>query len=206
MCGAPRPATVDHVFPQQPFKELAIFSRNLVPACFQCNVGRRDRYRGHNPGERVLHPYFDVCLQQRIVRATIAPVDGIFRTPEIDLEVILNANDPLYPAVNYHLQSVVKAAGAISSLEDLWINLQRVPDQDRLPHVYFQTLPVGDFTDVDFDRAVDIALHLADEEFHTRNNWKSMLFAGLSINRHAKDYLAQTIRELRLRPDEAEDI
>lgn len=206
MCGAPKPTTVDHVFPRNPFRDLAIFSRNLVPACSECNRGRQNRYRGNHPGERVLHPYFDACLDQRILRALIMPFDGSFEIPRIDLEVLLAPNDPFHPTVRYHVDTVVKPAGAIKALSDLWINLQRVPDQDRLPHVYFQTLPIGNFTDADFDNAAATALALADNEFHTRNNWKSMLFAGLTNNLPAKAFLAQTIRRLRAHPAQAADI
>lgn len=206
MCGAARPTTVDHIFPQNPFKDLAIFSRNLVPACAECNRGRQNRYRGINPGERILHPYFDQYLEQRLLQATITPVAGDFEAPEIGLEVTLAPDDPLFPAVTYHLDTVVKSAGALHALGNLWVNLQRVPALNELPHVFFQTLPIRNFTQADFNRAVAVALRLADEEHHTPNNWKSMLFAGLLDDVPAKTFLAQTIRNLRVRPAEAADI
>lgn len=206
MCGAPKPRTLDHVFPQNPYPDLAIFSRNLVPACSECNRGHQNRYKGQNPGERILHPYFDRFLRHRVVRATITPVDNSYETPDLDLEVLLKQNSPLHTTVSYHVETVVKPAGAIKAMSDIWVNLQRVPDQNRLPHVYFQTLPIGNFTNVDFDNAVAVALGLADYEFHTPNNWKSMLFAGLANNAAAKEYLAQTIRRLRANPAQAADI
>jgi hypothetical protein len=206
MCGAPKPRTVDHVFPQNDYPDLAIFSKNLVPACSECNRGHQHRYKGEILGERILHPYFDRFLRHRIVQATITPANNSYEVPVFDLEILLKHNSPLYTTVDFHVRTVVKPAGAIKAIEDTWVNLQRVPDQNRLPHVYFQMLPIGNFTNADFDNAVDTALALADFEFHTPNNWKSMLFAGLANNPAAKAYLAQTIRRLRANPAQAADI
>ena len=206
MCGAPKPTTIDHVFPQTHFKDLAIFSPNLVPACAECNSGRQNNYKGSNPGERVLHPYFDKCLEGRLLRVSITPINGDYTAPNFDLEVMLPLHDPLYPTVNFHVEKVLKPAKILRGFSTLWVNLQRVPKLDRMKHVYFQMLPIPTFTDADFDSAVNVALGMSDEEFHTPNNWKSMLFAGLVNNVPAKAFLAQTIRRLRINPDAAADI
>ena len=200
MCGSPTSGTVDHVFPQTPFSDFAIFSKNLVPTCSKCNSNRQNNYIGRNPGERVLHPYFDTVLNQRLLRAKISPYAGSYRRPDITLSVCINRTNPLYPAVYYHMENVVLVAGVLQSLRDLWVNLQRKND------VYFQMLPRGNFSSSIFNGEVKRVLGLYDKEFSTPNNWRSMLLAGLSINSHAKAYLAQTIRDIRSRVLNPRDI
>jgi len=50
------------------FPAFAIFGRNLVPAC-KCNSKRSTLLIGPNPGERILHPYYDDVLGERLFRS-----------------------------------------------------------------------------------------------------------------------------------------
>lgn len=190
MCGSPTSETVDHIFPQSPFPDFAIFSKNLVPACFKCNSSRNNNYKGNATGERVMHPYYDRCFTNRLLQTKLVPTTLSYRIPNIELEVLLQNTDPLFPTVTFHLKNVVLSAGAINYLLKLWVNFQ------RLYHIYFR-LPNGNFTDLEFNDAVINSLNLSDQEFSTPNNWKSFLLAGLKENNNAKAYLAQTIRDIR---------
>lgn len=119
MCGGAYPDTDDHVFPRSIFNELAIYSKNLVPAC-SCNSKRSDVYRGVNPGERVLHPYYDSRMDERLVRASICPHQNSYCTPIITLEIVVPISDPLYSAVKFHLEEVILKTNILNTLGKLW--------------------------------------------------------------------------------------
>lgn len=97
-CGIKGSMTVDHYLPRskQAFPHLSVLSANLVPACGDCQghkltyyapaMGRvvRDRHRQVGAGElqqrpyrfrtserRILHPYFDQFLAERVLIASI---------------------------------------------------------------------------------------------------------------------------------------
>lgn len=189
MCGSLKTGTLDHIFPQAVFAEFVLFSWNLVPAC-DCNSLRSRDLRGPNPGERVLHPYFDASLNRRLVRAAIAPGAGGYRTPVITLLPAIQPADPLYPTVNYHLNNVILRTRVLFVLDDNWVQILRFPES-------FFTLPNGNFTYDDLSQAIQKAVLDSDNKRSTPNNWDSMLLEGLSVNAAAKRYLESVIRQLR---------
>src|SRR5262249_226983 len=154
------------VFPQGTFPELAIFSKNLVPACI-CNTLRQDSYVGPQPGERVLHPYFDSRLSQRLVRATLTPTNGNYHEPSITIEPCIPNNDPLLPALSYHLENVVLCTHVLAYLDVSWLKLL------RLPQSFSILIPNGAFTMTDLDQAINEALQIIDSRRSTPNNWES---------------------------------
>ena len=198
MCGAPELGSVDHIFPQGKFPDLAIFSRNLVPACLKCNSARQESYLGARPGERVLHPYFD-RVEDRLFTAKIEATNGNYRRPKITTEILIHEQHPMYAVVNYHYKVTLMRTRVLIDMDKWWVDFQRKDE------VYFRGLETAHFTDQKFSDAVDHALRLSDKEFTTVNNWKSFLFYGLSTNENAKIDLADTIRKIRsgnLRPDD----
>ncbi len=193
MCGSPSARTVDHIFPQSAFPELAIFSRNLVPACWDCNNHRRARYRGLNPTDRPLHPYFDTGIQGRLlVRATIEPVLESYRAPRFGLEPSIPEADPLFQVVQFHITHVIQKSGIFSSIRALW------PQMQREASVFFPGIgETSAFTDDVFDTALQTSLTNYRREFGTDNNWKSMLLAGIQNNQTAKEWIMRTVRQYR---------
>lgn len=199
MCGLPGTGTLDHIFPQSDFPELAIFSRNLVPTCYRCNTKHQATYRGVNDGERIFHPYFDDVLNNRVVRATIQGNPDL-DAPAIELVSCLQNHDPLNTTVVFHIDTVLRPAGVLDDLFVFWADLRRFPRKE------FSTLPEGDFDDADFDAAVINALSDADQWHTTLNNYKSMMFEGLRLTPAASNYLAQWVRNLDADPDLAQDV
>lgn len=104
MCGSTHRGTLDHLLPQASHPTFAIFSLNLVPAC-KCNSNRNDRLLGDNPGERILHPYFDGCLSMRLIRAKFEDLGPV---PRISVDLCIPATHPDYAAVSFHVRTVVK--------------------------------------------------------------------------------------------------
>jgi hypothetical protein len=57
-CDQRNISTLDHVLPKAYYPCLAVVPLNLVAACMECNKAKSSLAPG-NPGEVVLHPYFD---------------------------------------------------------------------------------------------------------------------------------------------------
>jgi hypothetical protein len=57
-CGVAQAHTIDHFLPQSKFPEFSFFSKNMVPACGQCNLGKRARWQSPRGHLRYPHPYF----------------------------------------------------------------------------------------------------------------------------------------------------
>lgn len=196
MCGSLKSGTLDHVLPKAKYAEFSFFSKNLVPAC-DCNTKRGERYKGTRRGQRVLHPYFDSVLQQRLIRASIKP-RGDYSKPDIKLVICIRPRNPVYSAVKYHLENVIQRTDVLSYLSQYWKSVLRNPDD----HV---RLPPPGFTVPDFDGAIRDQLFILDRQLSTPNNWKSMLFAGLVANSTARAFLMQTVLDLRNNRKEPED-
>jgi hypothetical protein len=190
MCGSLGTGTLDHVFPKADFPEFVFFSLNLVPACL-CNSKRQDNLVGAGPGQRVLHPYFDGILDQRLARAHIQPSgQHRFRRPVLQLEMLLPTTDPNYAAVSYHIDKVIRPTQVLAHFDANWPKLARRPEH------YF-TLPVGQVSDQMLAQAVNDTLDKKDTHYGSRNNWESMLFAGIAANAAAITFLVQRVNGLR---------
>jgi hypothetical protein len=190
MCGSLGTGTLDHVFPKARFPELAVFSKNLVPACI-CNSKRRDNAVGVGLGERVLHPYYDAFLAQRLIRANITPSDEHgFERPHIDLVILLDPVDANFAAVQYHVKNVIRPTQVLAHCDKMWIKFTRRPET-------FFILPPGVVTADEFEKAVIASLQRADDKLESPNNWESMLFAGIRAAPDAMAFLRQRLLDLR---------
>ncbi|WP_300537008.1 HNH endonuclease [Sphingosinicella sp.] len=59
-CGLTGASSLDHYLPKDAYPEYSIFSKNLVPACPDCNNLKRDIVRNDKGARAFLHPYFDL--------------------------------------------------------------------------------------------------------------------------------------------------
>jgi hypothetical protein len=187
MCGSPKSGSLDHVFPKDDFPEYSLFSQNLVPAC-DCNIKRSTDFVGAGANERVLHPYFDNLLTNRVVRALIAPshVYG-YERPIISLQITLQPGTATYETVNFHVTNVLKRTDVLYHFDATWPKLWNRPED------YF-----GNPVDIAaFQQAVGEALAKQDRHFGTPNNWDSMLFAGIVADPGALAALWQRATDIR---------
>ncbi len=187
MCGSAKSGELDHVLPINNFAEFSVFTLNLVPAC-DCNRKRSTNFVGPGNGERVLHPYFDQVLTQRLVRALIEPsAQNGYEGPGISIFVMPQPGSANYEAVNFHVTKVLKRTDVLEHFVKTW------PKFWSRPEDYFgqpTTLP-------EFRQAVRDALSRKDRHFGTPNNWDSMLFAGLEANLDASAALWQRMTHIR---------
>ena len=58
LCGVGNVKTLDHHLPKMRYPALAVAPTNLIPACHECNFGKRSGVP-INGAEHTLHPYFD---------------------------------------------------------------------------------------------------------------------------------------------------
>lgn len=179
MCGSFGTGTLDHFLPKSGYPELAIFSRNLVPAC-SCNTKRSTVVKGTISSEHVLHPYFENCLNQRLLTSLF---EGNLDNPAVKIKICCDVTHQRQ-AIEFHIEQIIKRNNIICWLEKKWANLR------RRPKMVISTLPqTGSIIRTDANTAVKELLEDKDEEFETPNNWLSIFLHGLINSPGAIDWL-----------------
>lgn len=169
MCGSLKTGTLDHLFPKDDYPCFAVYSKNLVPAC-DCNSKRKTNLTDGN--KRILHPYYDLFLNQRLLSCTIAQ-DPQFPKATIEIAYVLPRHLEI-DSIKYHTEKVVLPSGIINWLEGEW-------DTTTLnPSLKIQTLPSANIPTVaDFSRYLNDALNRYDQSYSTPNNWFSIFIHGI---------------------------
>jgi hypothetical protein len=89
VCGIDTADELDHHLPRSVFFPLAIYSRNLIPLCHDCNDIKRAGFGDDEAGDaHFLHAYFDVLPEVEFIRASVEIVDGAL---EIEFVVVESA-------------------------------------------------------------------------------------------------------------------
>ena len=169
MCGSFHSGTLDHVMPKAQFASFAIFGRNLVPAC-KCNTKRTASITGPNPGERVLHPYFDEILRERLIAAHFEELGPV---PRVTLRLLIDPGSPDYVAVNFHIDNVVSRTSILSHSRKLWQKmLQR-------PSVAAAELRHDPVSRAALKAILEFERNRQDITHGSKNNWQSVFLSGL---------------------------
>ncbi|TBY82344.1 hypothetical protein [Rhizobium leguminosarum] len=169
MCGSSHAYELDHVFPKDDYPAFAVYTRNLVPAC-DCNRKKGATLRGNAAGARILHPYYDNCLSERLYSAKINDPGP---TIKADIEIVIDHTHPNYAAVEFHLISVIKKTGVLNWMTDQWVLLLRHP---QAIIGTFNFIPQTEQSIID---ALSTQLGLCDLAKGSPNNWESMFVMGL---------------------------
>jgi hypothetical protein len=75
-CSLSEASTLDHYLPKELHPQFAVYSRNLVPCCSQCNTRKSELVLDDAKNVRLfLHPYFDAVPPERFItlQVTILP-------------------------------------------------------------------------------------------------------------------------------------
>ncbi len=169
MCGSLKTGTLDHLFPKDDYPCFAVYSKNLVPAC-DCNSKRNTNLTDGN--KRILHPYYDPFLDQRLLSCTIAQ-DPKFPKAKIEIAYVLPSH-PEIESIKYHADKVVIPSGIINWLEGEW------DTTTQNPSLKIQTIPLCNIPTVaDFSRYLEDALNRFDQSYSTPNNWFSIFIYGI---------------------------
>jgi hypothetical protein len=186
MCGSFLSGTLDHLLPRNSHPEFSVFTPNLVHAC-DCNSKRGSVYAGAVAGERVLHPYFDQCLSQRLI---VAGFDDLGLVPRVSLRLTPEAiASPHFVAIRFHVENVVKRTAITTYLGGQWADLCRQPSIV----LRFLENPVQSLEDLrsKLERELDL---LDRARGGARNNWNSIFAAGL-LELHVLTWLFDRTQE-----------
>lgn len=178
MCGSFHSGTLDHVMPKAQYASFAIFGRNLVPAC-KCNTKRTSNIIGAGAGERILHPYFDDILRERLIAAHFEDLGPV---PRVTLRILLDANSPHYAAVCFHINNVVKRTSILRHMSKSWKKMLRHPSVAAAELRHDPTSPAA------LREILEFELSRQDNTHGGRNNWQSVFIAGL-LEVHVLDWL-----------------
>jgi len=180
MCGSLKSGTVDHLLPKTDYPEWAIFSKNLVPAC-DCNVKRRSDVKGASFFQRVLHPYYDNCLNSRIVKLELS---ADLNNPDMKIIPISVSNISIM-TIQYHINTVIIRSGIFDWLNEKWQVMR------KRPRTVISGIPRGDtvITMTQLEEYLSDTLDCKDEEHGTPNNWYSILIYGIKQSSDAKNWL-----------------
>lgn len=171
MCGSLKTTSLDHLLPKDDYPEFAIYSRNLVPAC-DCNTKRGTTLKNVGEGVRILHPYYDDCLNQRQLSCKFV-ASPAFPKVKITIQYVHPAGE-MIDSIMFHVQKVVEPSGLLKWLSSRWSSLAGCPD------AVIQTLPRRQVDDVaELREYLTDALERYDEGHGTPNNWYSIFVHGL---------------------------
>lgn len=169
MCGSMHRGTLDHYLPKNTYAVFAIFSLNLVPAC-KCNSKRKEIVVGQNPGERILHPYFDNCLSERLITAKFSDLG---RIPSVAVRLAVSASHPDHAAIDFHFRTVVKRTAICGYLADRWSKLCRKPS------LVVRAFEHNIQSPIDLQHLLEVERQAQDDLHDGKNNWDSVFVSGL---------------------------
>ncbi|MGN6690084.1 MAG: HNH endonuclease [Sphingopyxis sp.] len=169
MCGSLHGGTLDHILPKTNFPSFAIFGLNLVPAC-KCNSLRSVALVGPAPGERILHPYFDDVLGQRLMGAKFEDLGAV---PRVSVRLLLDPAHASYPGVLFHFQNVVEKTQIVDWQRNLWSKLM------RRPGMVVRDLRINPQSRAHLVDILNEERDTLDEARESKNNWDSVFIAGL---------------------------
>lgn len=183
MCGSMHRGTLDHILPKARYAEFSVYSMNLVPAC-KCNIVRGNTTIGPNPGERVLHPYYDECLSERLV---VAKFEDLGPVPRVTLKVAVDVTHSDFCAIGFHVASVLERTSIRKYLREKWVGLCRKPSTV----LRFMRQPIPNAQAL--RQFLEMELEDLDDSFYAKNNWNSIFVAGL-LDEPVVDWLFQCVQ------------
>lgn len=179
MCGSMHSGTLDHYLPKNVYPIFSVFSKNLVPAC-KCNSKRSEILLGPKIGERILHPYFDCCLGERLVSARF---DCLGPVPKVSLALIPPITHPHYAAIDFHVQKIVLRSAICKYLADRWSALYRKPS--LVIRAFEENIQI----EADVKAVLEKERASLDDLHKGKNNWNSVFVSGL-LDPHVLAWLA----------------
>ncbi|WP_447772224.1 hypothetical protein [Aeromonas veronii] len=184
MCGGFKPSTLDHLLPKEDFPAWSIFSKNLVPAC-SCNSVRGRALKGPDGSNaRVLHPYFDDCLSERLITTKLThAIDFRWINAELDY---VDVNHQHIESIRYHVTNIIIKNGINSWLIGQMNILKEFPANiiKGMP----RKRPINKLQLVD---TLEELLEGYDEQCGTPNNWNSILIHGILLADDLHDWIIE---------------
>ena len=187
MCGSAGAGQVDHYLPQADYAEFSIFSRNLVPACPNCNNGRRTAVKGASHPARAMHPYYDQFLEDTLFKAVF---EGDYAEPSITIELV-DDQHPQKEILLFHKENVLQKNNQLEGwLDASWGKFVETPR--KVIDVYLDGKKAKK---KNITKALKRFEHSKSEvEFGTPNNWWSILLIGILEDDQLLKWLVKNYR------------
>lgn len=179
MCGSLKTGTLDHLFPKDDYPWFAVYSKNLVPAC-DCNSKRGTNLKDGT--KRILHPYYDLFLNQRLLSCQIL-ADPVLPKFKVDI-VYVDPTHTEIESIKFHVEKIVLPSGLLNWIGGEWEVAAESPSSK------FHTLPLSNIASIaDFRRHLEGALTRHDNSYGSPNNWFSIFTHGVLNSNDACQYL-----------------
>jgi hypothetical protein len=178
VCGSLAGATLDHYLPKSVYPEYSVYSWNLVPACFDCNTHHNDVCAGAGVNERMIHPYYDGFVAQRLLSVEI---EAPYWAAKLRL-VPINVNGAAKDVCTWHIENVINKTSALERIIAMWGNITRDKSSARAffgRHEKIRNLK----------KSVKKKLLEQDLLLGAQNNWESALFHGIFSNDNVLEWI-----------------
>lgn len=182
MCGSLKTGTADHYLPKADYPEFAFYSWNLVPAC-DCNTKRGSALYGPGVDERIIHPFYEKKLLERIISTDFDFSKG---TPALTIKKIYPTG--INPTtIDFHVKNIHEKTTMLDWLIAEWARLLEAPMDSMTwyPDVTVRKIQV--------DHRVVELMKASDKKLGTPNNWMSALFHGVHSSSQALDLVTNAM-------------
>ncbi|AKC86305.1 hypothetical protein WQ53_05470 [Pseudoxanthomonas suwonensis] len=118
----------------------------------------------------MLHPYYDDCLTDRLVRAKFEDPGEV---PRVSVVLAIPNTHANYAAIAFHFREIVQKTGVCGHLGDEWSKMLRRPS--------LAVRALGEAINHlgELRQLLEAELDRQDDSYESRNNWQSMFVAGL---------------------------
>jgi hypothetical protein len=165
VCGISAPRELDHYLPRSLFKCLAIYVRNLVPYCHDCNNSKKTHAGGDD--KRFIHPYFDEIPDVQFLQATVLLQGGALRV-EFAIVGVHGLDEDLRARLDHQLERL-----------KLNERFQRELNNYMSAHTAAMHIVYGAALASGVSQFLATQAQVEHERLH-RNDWRAVLLRALS--------------------------
>jgi len=168
-CGFAPITSLDHHLPRSTYRALAVYARNLVPACNTCNQKKGATVGGEDEHQRFINAYFADLPAERFFVANCAMADGALVT-QFDVVQTPGLSEHVFQRLRYQFDRLELNARLKVEVTDLLVSLEAGLE------IAYNT-PEG---------ALAVSRFLATSAQSQQralglNHWKTALFYGLEV-------------------------
>lgn len=166
VCGIGAATELDHFLPKSVYKALAIYVRNLIPLCHDCNHAKGTTVN-EDPARQFVHAYFDELPDTAFLLADV-DIEGDGLTAEFTVSDTTDLSDELRVKLSFQFEML--------KLNDRYqpeINVYLTSQAVSLNMVY-----AADGSD--FVRGFLLAQADVEETAFHRNHWRPLLLRALA--------------------------
>lgn len=174
MCGKTGADSLDHILPQSKYPQYILFSKNLIPCCYKCNLIKNNKIG--NISERFINPYYDDFLSGQVIELSITFKK---RTPVFLLIPYRRLTEKQKKIINYQIETLEINTDIVRHFKNIWRSFKKAVEKENTK-VLTRSVLISNLED-----RCDKAMELKDEEYSSVNNWDSIFYRSIR-NRRSK--------------------